>query len=409
MNFGIILKKEILDNIYNFRYGIILALSVLLIGTSTFTMYRDYCARVENYTILLPEEGEATAIIPPTPLSVFVKGLDDNLTRSYQIDFIGISLGSSQQAVNQLFKLFTTPDLLYIIKIVLSLCALLMAYDIVTREKERGTLKLILSNSVKRPVLLLAKWFGGFISFIVPILFVFLLMIAIVSMLPMINFTGDDYVKIMMFLLTSVLYLAVFYTFGFLISCLSVKSVTSLIVSMFFWVIIVFVIPNIGNNISKQLVKTNSIEQLQRQQGLAWVGAVNNANRTKDWENIDLGWEKLSFAYDVEQNKQIKISKTVAQCSPAGLFTLVATDIMNTGLIDQNSLKNDVWQFYKQFENAKTDSGGNIKGENTFFSHQRCSLSDTLSANAMSFVILMFFVVLFFAGAFTAFMRYDLR
>ncbi|MDR1056111.1 MAG: ABC transporter permease [Prevotellaceae bacterium] len=409
MSFTIILKKEILDNIYNFRYGIILALSVLLIGTSIFTMYRDYCARVENYTVLIPEEGEATAIIPPTPLSVFVKGLDENLARSYQINFIGISLGSSQQAVNRLFSLFTIPDLLYIIKIVLSLCALLMAYDIVTREKERGTLKLMLSNRVKRPVLLLAKWFGGFLSFIVPIVFVLLLMVAIVSLLPMVSFTVADYSKIMMFLLTSILYLAVFYTFGFLVSCLTVRSVTSLIISMFFWVLIVFVIPNISNNISKQLVKTNSIEQLQQQQNLAWREAIFHANKTNNWENMDLGWEKLSLAYDVEQNKQIKISKAVAQCSPAGLFTLLATDIMNTGLTDQNSLKNNAWQFYKQVEGSETDSDGNLKAGNNFFSHSRCSLSETLSQNILSFIILMLFVILFFAGAFTAFMRYDLR
>ncbi|MDR2038614.1 MAG: ABC transporter permease [Bacteroidales bacterium] len=409
MNFPFLFKKEILDNLYNFRYGIILALSVLVIGTSIFTMYRDYCSRVENYLVLRPEGKEATAIIPPTPLSVFVKGLDENLCRSYEIDFLGISMGSSQQAVNRLFKLFTTPDLLYIIKIVLSLCAILMAYDMITREKENGTLKLILSNPVKRPALLFAKWLGGFTSFIVPILIVCLFSIAVVSLLPMVQFTWADYGKIGTFILTSILYLGIFFTLGLFISCLTARSVTSLILSLFFWTMIVFVVPNLGNSLSKQIIKTKSIEQLQFQQNMAWRKAVFNKVNNKSEGKMDFGWEQLTMAFQIEQNKQIKISETIAKCSPSGIFTLVASNIMGTGIDDQNRLKNHVWEYYNTVKDAPSDSDGNLTGDFPVFSYQRTKLTEVLSQNITSYAILLFFIALLFTGAYAFFMKYDLR
>ncbi len=65
-----------------------------------------------------------------------------------------ISASSKQQSVNDLFKLFTVPDLLYIIKVILSLCAMLFAFDMVSGEKEAGTLRQSLSGSLGRPILI---------------------------------------------------------------------------------------------------------------------------------------------------------------------------------------------------------------------------------------------------------------
>lgn len=88
-----------------------------------------------------PKSNEAIAIIPPTPLSIFAKGLDKNLCRSYEIGFGGqIKVGSKQESVNNLFRLFTTPDLLYIVKVILALCAMLFAFDMVSAARRRNAL-----------------------------------------------------------------------------------------------------------------------------------------------------------------------------------------------------------------------------------------------------------------------------
>lgn len=163
-----IIRKEILNNLLSYKFSIITILSTILILVSIFVMYRDYCLARENYELLLPKSGKDYVIIPPTPLSIFAKGLDENLCRSYGGGSARIEVSRKQQSVNDVFKLFTAPDLLYVIKVILSLCAMLFAFDIVSGEKETGTLRQTISNTVKRPILIIGKWAGGFISFILP-------------------------------------------------------------------------------------------------------------------------------------------------------------------------------------------------------------------------------------------------
>jgi hypothetical protein len=132
-------------------------------------MYGDYCLALENHDILRMESGDRVQVVPPTPLGIFAKGLDENLCRSWELQRVGIEISyERQKSLNHLFKLFTVPDLLYIVKVILSLCAMLFAFDIVCGEKETGTLRQSLSNTVKRPILIFGKWAGGFISFILP-------------------------------------------------------------------------------------------------------------------------------------------------------------------------------------------------------------------------------------------------
>ena len=71
----LIIGKEILNNLFSYKFSIIIILSAILILGSIFVMYRDYCLAQENYDILRPQSNETIAIIPPTPLSIFAKGL----------------------------------------------------------------------------------------------------------------------------------------------------------------------------------------------------------------------------------------------------------------------------------------------------------------------------------------------
>ena len=84
-----IAKKEILQNLTSFKFMVITLLIMVTVLVSIFIMYNDYKLRVENYEILRPSSGEPIAIVPPTPLSIFIKGLDGTLGRSYKIEFGG--------------------------------------------------------------------------------------------------------------------------------------------------------------------------------------------------------------------------------------------------------------------------------------------------------------------------------
>ena len=56
------------------------------------------------------------------------------------------------------------PDLLFLTRILLSLLAVLFAFDAVCGEREEGTLKQALAGPVPRHLWLLGKWIGGMLT-----------------------------------------------------------------------------------------------------------------------------------------------------------------------------------------------------------------------------------------------------
>jgi ABC-type transport system involved in multi-copper enzyme maturation permease subunit len=411
-----IIKQEILQNLTSYKFTIIIILSIVLILVSMFIMYRDYQLRVENYEILQPKSNEPIAIVPPTPLSIFAKGLDENLTRSYEIRFGGqIRVGSKQQSVNNLFRLFTTPDLLYVIKVILALCAMLFAFDMVCGEKESGTLKLTLSNHLNRPLLILGKWIGGFASFIVPFFLAIVLATILILLSPQVQFNGEYWLKLGVFLFSSVIYLAIFFSLGLLISSLTNRTSSSLVISLFAWAMLVFVIPNLGNILARQFVKIPSVQQLEVKRQQFWIKEVFEAiHQKQDWNNaqstISSENDKLIADYRTHFNRLVTLSQNITRFSPAAAFTYLSTDIAGTGIYEERRLKQAVVEYKNLIWDKPTDSDGNIVGEFPAFSFQRSSINQILNFGGMSnLLLLVLFNVLFFAGAYVVFLRYDVR
>jgi len=404
-----IIRKEILLNLLSYKFSIIIILSTILILVSIFVMYRDYCLALENYEILRMKSEGPVVVIPPTPLGIFARGLDENLCRSYGRGLAGqISVSSKQQSVNKLFKLFTAMDLLYVIKIILSLCATLFAFDIVSGEKEIGTLRQSLSCSLKRPILIIGKWIGGFSSFILPFFIAVLLGTIFVTLSPMVDMNPDNSLKLGLFLLSSVIYLAVFFSLGLLISCLTHRSSTSLVISLFVWTILVFLIPNLGNILARQFVEIPTVQQLELKREQSWTKNRFEKRRVdrSEHEEMDsrMGAEndKLTEDYRNRFNRLVKVSQNITRISPAAAFTFLATDITGTGMSEERKLRRAVLEYLKD--------GDDDEGDKPVFSYRRSSIREVLGPEGLSScLILILFNILFFTGAHVAFLRYDVR
>ena len=402
-----IIRKEILLNLLSYKFSIIVILSTILILVSIFVMYRDYILAMENYEILQQESKDTVAVIRPTPLSIFAKGLDENLCRSYHNGSGGkISVSSKQQSVNILFELFTTPDLLYVVKTILSLCAMLFAFDMVCGEKEAGTLRQSLSNDLKRPILIFGKWIGGFTSFILPFFIAVVLGSIFVTLSPLVDMNTYNLLKLGMFMLSSVIYLAIFFSLGLLISCITHRTSTSLVLSLFVWVILVFLIPNLGNILARQLVEIPTVQQLELRRTQNWVENRFLKMRTDTSEHGKLNRrhkeenEQLTEDYRNRFNRLVKISQNITRISPAAAFTFLATDITGTGMLEERKLKSAVVQYMNH---------GKYR-ENGKFSYQRSTIIEALGPGGLSNgLILILFNILFFSGAYVIFMRYDAR
>ncbi|HSG82469.1 MAG TPA: ABC transporter permease subunit, partial [Gemmatimonadota bacterium] len=158
-----IARREVLESIATGRSVLLFVISALLLGTGLYVMDRDFDVRRENFDLIRPQADQSVAVAPPNPLSVFARGLDDAMGRSFEISVINVEIGGSQASANPLFELFPTPDWLYLVRVVFALIAFLFGFDLICAEKERGTLKLMVANGASRGEIAAGKWLGGWL------------------------------------------------------------------------------------------------------------------------------------------------------------------------------------------------------------------------------------------------------
>ena len=73
-------------------------------------------------------------------------------------------------SANPLLNLLSSIALGFIFEVVLSLMALIFAYDALAGERERGTLRLVLTNAISRGHILLAKYISAMTCLLVPLI-----------------------------------------------------------------------------------------------------------------------------------------------------------------------------------------------------------------------------------------------
>ena len=97
-------------------------------------------------------------------------GLENDLGRNTTITIYGDpQLDDTKYNEHRVFAIFGSLDLAFIVKVVLSLFAILLTFDAICGEREGGTLKLVLSNAVPRDRVILGKLVGGFLALVVPL------------------------------------------------------------------------------------------------------------------------------------------------------------------------------------------------------------------------------------------------
>lgn len=408
--FWSIARKEIVSNLLSYKFFIVILLTAVLIFTSFFIMHRDYKQRLSDYHLIKPKPDEPIAVIPPNPLSIFVKGLDDAMTRSFEISVIGVDVRAGQESGNIIFSFFSAPDFIYIVRVVLSLVALLFGFDQVSREREKGTLKLMLANPLSRATVLSGKWMGNFLSLAIPFLLVTLLGFVLLIFDPDIYFSSGDLFRLAVILFISLIYIALFLSLGILISTLTKRAAASIVILLFIWAIVVFVIPNLGTLLARQIVDIPSVRALSEKREQIWTREVlliyEDKDRIAHFQTIHDDMDKLEEDYRNKFSRLIKLSKNINRISPVAGFIYAVTEIAGTGIGEEDCLKRDIIR-YKN--NIFQDVVVNKKEYPAFYYRYR-SLSQIFVQGALfDSAWLIFFVILFFALSYFAFVRYDVR
>jgi ABC-type transport system involved in multi-copper enzyme maturation permease subunit len=346
----LIARKELLDHLLSLKFHVSMAAMAVLLALSGYVMYRDYQLRMENYSVLRerarPRPGEVgvMAVVEPRPLSVFAKGLDDMLTRGYTVSAFGINVHSRQTPAESLFALFAAPDLLYIVKALVALIALLFAYDAVSGEKENGTLRLVLSGAVSRGQFIAGKMLGGLAAILLPFLVVLGAVLLAIATRPGIRLGSDELARLALMTLAALLYAALFFALGVLVSAWTRRSAGALMISLFLWAALVFGIPNVSNLVAEQIrpLPSGETQELLRRQEFAKNRFLSIQSRGQDPEGtraaFNREYDRQIEGYRGKLDATIDLSKTLARVSPAATLSYIFTDLAGTGLTEQRRL-----------------------------------------------------------------------
>jgi len=474
-----IIKKEILDHLLSAKFVFMFIICFVLILLSFYMGVAGYLADKKiydddiawdrlawappnNYNLLLT--GSLKVYRAPQTLGAIVKGVEDAAGRvSHTVLSEEVSLGESKYQSNPLTSVFGAFDLMFIVKMALSLFAILLIYDTICGEKEKGTLKLSLSNSVPRDRLLLGKFIGGFISLCIPLLLPMMIGLIYLSLHPMIVLTGEDWQRLGFIFLMFLLYLTVFFCLGMLVSSLTARSATSLIILLFVWSVWGIVVPKasviiagmlrpipVANEIYAQ--KTASSKQvtqdfaprdqeLQAQHNIklipmgggsyriegdfqafqAYQAALSKLNEERDRVVSD-NYEKINRDFQLRKDAQAALAKNISRISPASALTFGATSLARTGVDDYNRF----WKAaldYKQVSRDWVRTNPDLRDEKGSYKEIDSAVVAGMPQPALNyenlsgaivrilpdFIAMALMIILLTGGAYFAFIRCDVR
>ena len=256
----ILIRRELLDNLMTFRFAAAIFITLLLVVTNTAVLIKDYERRLASFNTAVKKNyqqlqetktysvGNIFVNRPPNPLSIFNVGLDKRLGNEVSVSYTFMPAlwdAWMSGSDNPFLNIFSSIDIVFIFEVVLSLMALIFAYDAIAGERARGTLRLVLTHPVSRGHILLAKYIGAMLCLLIPLLLSLLLSLILLTTAAAFSLGTSDFLRIGGIIVSSFAYLSVFYLIGLLISAMTQRTGTALMLSMFVWGFLVFVYPNI--------------------------------------------------------------------------------------------------------------------------------------------------------------------
>ena len=460
-----IIVKEIQDTIMSPRFVFTFLLCTVLILLSVYTGINTYQADQKEHSAAVAlnrknlESQQTYGQIAglgvkinrqPVVLSTVVSGVQEAVGRVATVNIaFDPSLSDSKYSSSPIFAVFGALDLSFIVKIVLSLFAILFTYDAIVGEKERGTLKLALSNRIPRDRLILGKAVGGFISLLIPLVIPMVLGLLVIMIYPNVSFSGQDWTRLALIFLMFLLYLSVFFTLGLFVSARTSRSSTSFLLLLFIWVTFVTIIPKAAVMIAGQIKPIPSVHEvtaqkdsfLQEIQKEAIEGRnayfkehprPEDPDALKQWNEDILKWaegyqQELTSKIDernaaIERDYQVKmrgqqnLAVNLSRVSPASALMFSSMSLARTGISEYERFLNSIRTYkpiFTKWINEKTFSEGGeaqIKlddmPQHEFIPEK---LGDSFKRMLPDLVLMVFLIILFFVGAYVSFLKYDVR
>lgn len=457
---ALLIRKELLDQIRSLRFSMACIICPVVILSSVFVLARDYRDAAMDYHTNLVMHGNQLEQVrfphlltqngylvdtPLNPMKVFFSGVDVEHTATVRVSGVSAPEVQSDLELNPVALMFPVMDLTFVAAIIMSLLAIAFSYDAFSGERESGTLKVLMSYSVPRDLLLLSKWIGGYLALIAPFLLAVLLGLSVSLLFPDLDLSSQDWSSLLLALVGVLVYLSAVYALGLLVSARTAQASTSITVLLLVWVLMVLVYPNLAPYVAGLLEPAPSMQSIEAEkrrlqdeeqgrfiQGFTtWVQAAEKRGapvseilaKYKEMESgmterVRAGHGALDERFRTEMDEQIQLGRRIAMVSPAALFTVTVCDLAGTGVQEKGHFRAvlgryaDQWLTWAYGKFNPDIYEGKAKLDVTdrpVFRYAPQGLGERLGESAPDMLVLLVWNLVFLLLAHLALMRYDVR
>ena len=470
-----ITKREIYDNLNSLRFALTTVLLLALMVTNAVRHLREQPKRVQKYLDAVTESsnrltahtddslyklaqyGPGNFYKKPSPLHFCANGGESLLPDTVKVGKPPVFMTDSEgnRLLEGIWSLsypdanlhnkdvgpnVSQVDWAFIIGSILSLIALLFTFDAFSGERESGTLRLMLANSVPRHTVLIGKFLGALLSISIPFALAVLVNLLLISTASAVHLTTETWGRLGIIFFLALLYTSLFLALGLLVSTRVQRSAVSLMILLLTWVTFVVFMPSTLASIASSFSSAKSFDEVWKQRNpiqddlwdkyREWLWSDELDERTLRGkgefytENVERSerWRGERLKY---QSDQMHHARAITGISPATLLQHLIESFAGTGFERHLQFVENTQRYARQFREfiVDTDRGDpeslHIIGIREGMSQKPVSpeavprFEDTLSLSkdfntvAMELLLLMLFVVVLLAGAYLAFVRVE--
>jgi ABC-type transport system involved in multi-copper enzyme maturation permease subunit len=441
-----IIKREIQEYLRSSKFLIGFLITVILITISTIININDYKQRNQDYLAAQKEMTGDRFYIQvfrqPEVLSTLVQGKDRKLGNRLQMTYLDLPyrtsgyMGDFASQHHRFMAGFAAIDFAFVVRVVLSLMVIFLAYNAISEEKFQGTLKLMLANRLPRDQLLLGKFFGGLIVIIASLLIATILSIVIMLIHPAISLGKAEWIRIGLMFGVSILYLICFYTLTIFISTLVNRPAIAMLILLQIWVFLIIIYPNLGVIVAENFYKLPTEQEIGQQKIAAFQ--TYEEEFKKNWDifeksitsggrpsnevqkkNFELSAKRAELNYQVdmefshELTRQTKLAQYISILSPSVLYDQAMQLLARTDMVAFERFIEATERHWQKFIEYTKFRFVDIKAWRETklpeFSYPAESNTKSLIAIIPQLIILFLFSTVFFVLSYVVFLRKDVR
>ena len=415
-----IVKRELYDHLSSLRFALTALLILVLMIVNAVTSVGEYKERMNRYgrrvrasynrlesrcdsLYQLVLRGPGSLYKKPSPLAFCADGgeqllfgevrgstdgrirLWNNTDASYEfteiwrlaypphldIMFIAEQIPKERSIMPDYIKI----DWGFVTAVLLSFMGILFTFDSISGEQERGTLRLMLSNSISRNTVICGKFLAAFLTIAIPFLVGAIVSLSIIYLSEAVQLDSSHWIRLGAILCVALIYTSIFIFLGILISSRVKESAVSLAILLLLWTVWVVLMPNalgsLGNRLeprptakefmteardAREDLQTRyfaRIKEPPRRETPATIATALGA----EYINKDAALrDRLHASYLSAELRQVQTARSLTRISPAAIVQYAFEALAGTGLPRHLDFISQTRQHAKQFRQFLIDT-----------------------------------------------------